>query len=99
MSSGAAHSCKPFWGGYAISKAAMEALGKTWAAESAITNLKVNIVNPGATRTAMRALAMPGEDPQTLPHPSEISDLLVTLASEETTQNGGTYDFRKGEWV
>lgn len=99
MSSGAAHSNKPFWGGYAISKSAMETLAKTWAAESASTSLKVNIVNPGAMRTAMRAQAVPGEDPSTLPHPSEIADLLVLLASEETTQNGGTYDFRKGEWV
>jgi len=99
MSSGAAHSCRPFWGGYSISKAAVEALGKTWANESASTNLKVNMVNPGAMRTAMRAKAMPGEDPDTLPHPREIAPLLVTLASEATSENGGLYDFRQGKWV
>lgn len=99
MSSGAAHTNKPFWGGYAASKAALEVLAKTWANESASTSLKVNCVNPGAMRTAMRAKAVPGEDPQTVPHPSEIADLLVTLASPETTMNGGLYDFRKGDWV
>jgi NAD(P)-dependent dehydrogenase (short-subunit alcohol dehydrogenase family) len=99
MSSGAAHSCKPFWGGYAISKAALEALAKTWAHESANTNLCVNLVNPGATRTAMRAQAMPGEDPKTLPHPSEIASALVKLASHETTVNGGLYDVKTGTWV
>jgi NAD(P)-dependent dehydrogenase (short-subunit alcohol dehydrogenase family) len=99
MSSGAAQSCKPFWGGYSISKAALEALGKTWAHESANTNLKVNLVNPGATRTAMRALAMPGEDQNTLPHPSEVAEALIPLASEATTQNGGLFDMKSGNWV
>lgn len=99
MSSGAAHSAKPFWGGYATSKAAMEMLARTWANECADTNLKVNMVNPGGMRTAMRAKAVPGEDPQDVPHPSEISGLLVMLASPETTMNGGLYDFRKGDWV
>ncbi len=99
MSSGAAQSCKPFWGGYSISKAALEALGKTWANESASTNLKINMFNPGATRTAMRAQAMPGEDPSTLPHPSEVVEALIPLASEATSQNGSLFDVKSGKWV
>jgi len=99
MSSGAAQSCKPFWRGYSISKAALEALGKTWANESASTNLKINMFNPGATRTAMRAQAMPGEDPSTLPHPSEVVEALIPLASEATSQNGSLFDVKSGKWV
>ena len=99
MSSGAAQSCKPFWGGYSISKAALEALGKTWANESASTNLKINMFNPGATRTAMRAQALPGEDPSTLPHPSEVVEALIPLASEATSQNGSLFDVKSGKWV
>jgi NAD(P)-dependent dehydrogenase (short-subunit alcohol dehydrogenase family) len=99
MSSGAAHSCRPFWGAYSISKAALEALGKTWAGESASTNLRVNLFNPGPVRTAMRAQAMPGEKPETLPHPREIAPALVMLASEANSENGRLYDFVKGGWV
>ncbi len=66
LSSGAAHSCRAFWGPYAASKAAVEVLARCWAEEAKQTKLRVNSVNPGATRTAMRAQAMPGEDPETL---------------------------------
>src|SRR5690606_241102 len=66
MSSGAAHSARAFWGVYAASKAAVEVLARSWAEESKNTPLRVNAVNPGPTRTAMRAQAMPGEDPGSL---------------------------------
>lgn len=99
MSSGAARSCKPFWGAYSISKAALESLGRTWAAESASTNLTVNLVNPGATRTAMRALAMPGEDPQSLPLPSSVAEVLVELACATGGHNGDLFDVHSGKWV
>lgn len=99
MSSSAAQSCRAFWGGYSISKAALEALGKTWANESVNSSLTVNMVNPGATRTGMRAEAMPGEDPETLPHPSEVASVLVDLAMAENTMNGGLYEVKSGTWV
>src|SRR5215831_3925246 len=66
VSSGAARKHTPFWGGYGMTKAALESLALTWAAECASTNMRVNILNPGAMRTAMRAKAMPGEDPNSL---------------------------------
>jgi len=50
-------------------------------------------------RTAMRAKAVPGEDPSSLPHPSEIADTLVMLGAPQLRTNGGTYDFKKGDWV
>jgi NAD(P)-dependent dehydrogenase (short-subunit alcohol dehydrogenase family) len=99
MSSGAAHSARAFWGPYASSKAAVEALGRSWADETKNMALRVNCVNPGATRTAMRALAMPGEDPATLPHPSEVAEKIIPLASPELTETGLIYDVPKGCFV
>lgn len=99
VSSGAAQSCKPFWGAYSVSKAGLEALGKTWAAESANSNLKVNLVNPGATVTAMRAQAMPGENPETLPHAREVAETFVALVLAENTVNGGLFDHKNQSWV
>ena len=72
MSSGAAQTCRPFWGAYSVSKAALDAMVQTYAKEVQKTAVRVVAINPGRTRTAMRAQAMPGEDPLTLPHPSEI---------------------------
>src|SRR5690606_41637376 len=58
MSSGVAHSARAFWGPYAASKAAVEVLARSWADETKNTPLRANSVNPGATRTAMRAQAV-----------------------------------------
>ena len=99
MSSGAAHSARAYWGPYAASKAAVEAMARSWADESKNTPLRVNSVNPGATRTAMRAQAMPGENPQTLPHPSEIARRIVPLASPALTATGLILEAREGRFV
>ncbi|TPW32026.1 SDR family NAD(P)-dependent oxidoreductase [Pararhizobium mangrovi] len=95
LSSGVANSCKPFWSAYAASKAAVECIGRVWAAETQRLPLRVVNVNPGATRTRMRAQAMPGEDPETLPHPSDVARKLVTLCGPELTTTGLLYDFRQ----
>lgn len=92
LSSGAAHSARAYWGPYAASKAAVEAMARSWADETKNTPLRVNIVNPGATRTAMRALAMPGEDPETLPHPSEVAGRLLHLADPALTETGAIWN-------
>ena len=97
LSSGAAHLCRPFFGPYSASKAAVEALARTWAAETVNTPLKVNSVDPGATRTAMRARAMPGEDPETLPHPSEIAVMILPLASPSFNDSGKLFSARRDE--
>ena len=93
MSSGAAHAARPFWGPYSASKAALEVLARTYAGECDKTNIRVVIVDPGAMRTAMRAQAMPGEDPETLPPPSELAPELVKLASPGMKENGVIYKF------
>lgn len=88
VSSGAAQKCRPYWGPYSISKAALEALVKTYAAEVENTPVRVNMVNPGPIATDMRAKAMPGEDPATLPKPEDIVETFITLALPQCTQNG-----------
>jgi NAD(P)-dependent dehydrogenase (short-subunit alcohol dehydrogenase family) len=99
LSSGAAHKCRPFWGPYSASKAAVEALARTWAAEQQRTPLRVNSIDPGATRTAMRAQAVPGEDPATLPHPSEVAAAILPLASPELTETGKLFVVREKKFV
>ncbi|MEN6544397.1 SDR family NAD(P)-dependent oxidoreductase [Parvibaculum sp.] len=95
VTSGAAHKAKPFWGGYAMSKAALEALVKTWAAECANTNIRANLLSPGATRTAMRKQAMPGEDPSTLTKPADLVPLFIELAMTSCQKNGEVVEYQK----
>ena len=98
VTSDAAHSALAFWGPYAASKAAVEALARSWADETKSLPLRINAVDPGATRTAMRALAMPGENPEHLPHPSVIADNMLALADPSLTRTGELYDAREKLW-
>ena len=93
VTSGAARKHTPFWGGYAMSKAALESLALTYAAECEGTNVRVNLFNPGATRTAMRQKAMPGEDPATLKTPEDVARRLVELLSPSNTANGELFGY------
>jgi len=95
VSSGVARNARAFWGGYAMSKAALESIALTYAAECETSNVRVNIVNPGATRTAMRAKAMPGEDPDTLPKPADIAPLIVKMLSSSFNDNGTLVNYRE----
>ena len=88
VTAGAARGAVPFWGAYAVSKAALEMLVRTYAAEVAEFGVKANAVDPGVVRTAMRAQAFPGEDPLTLPAPEAITDIFVTLAEPGCRRNG-----------
>lgn len=99
LSSSAAHKCKPFWGPYSASKAAVEALARTWAYETQRLPLRILSVDPGATRTAMRAQAMPGEDPETVPHPSEVAAKLLPLVGPNQTETGKLYIVREDKIV
>ena len=80
ITSGAAARPRAFWGAYAATKAGMEALVRAWADEIEQTAVRAVLLNPGPMRTRMRAEAFPGEDPDTLPDPSEIGPLIVELA-------------------
>ena len=94
VTSGAAHKSPAYWGAYSTTKAALEALVKTYAAEQANTSkVRVNLFSPGPTRTAMRAKAMPGEDPMTLPAPDEVAAKLVEMCAAEFDDNGASYRY------
>ncbi len=88
VTSGAAHKATPFWGGYAVTKAALEMLALTYAAESGGGKVRVNLFNPGATRTVMRKKAMPGEDQATLNTPDDIAPQIAALLAPSFTENG-----------
>jgi NAD(P)-dependent dehydrogenase (short-subunit alcohol dehydrogenase family) len=96
VTSGVAHSTPAYWGGYSISKAALEAMVKTYAAETLnTTNIKANLFSPGATRTKMRATAMPGEDPMTLPSAEEVAEQIIPLCTDDFSDTGAVYKFAK----
>jgi NAD(P)-dependent dehydrogenase (short-subunit alcohol dehydrogenase family) len=78
----------PYWGAYAVSKAALEMMVKTYAAEVKHTSFKINLLNPGSTRTDLRAEAMPGEDPLTLPTPNDITEAFVCLSESACPWHG-----------
>lgn len=95
MSSGVARVHLPFFGGYAVSKAALESMVLTYAEECKGTNVKVNLFNPGPTRTRMRAQAFPGEDPETLPPPEAHLPAILELLSPACTKHGELVSARR----
>ena len=96
LTSGVAQSPRAYWGPYALTKAAVDCMGRTYAAEVATTAVKVNMFNPGPTRTKMRATAMPGEDPETLPPPEAPAEKIVEMCLPSFTDSGRIYEFKTG---
>jgi NAD(P)-dependent dehydrogenase (short-subunit alcohol dehydrogenase family) len=98
VSSGVGRIGKARWGAYAVSKFAIEGFTQVLADELNEWNIRVNAVNPGGARTAMRAEAYPDEDPATLPTPEEITPVFVYLASDESASvTGQSLDAR--DWI
>ena len=79
---------RAYWGSYAISKAALESMVRVYASEVAQTPIRVNMINPGAVRTDMRAAAIPGENPMTLPAPEEVAPAFLELVSDTCNKHG-----------
>jgi NAD(P)-dependent dehydrogenase (short-subunit alcohol dehydrogenase family) len=79
---------RPFWGAYAASKAALEALVMAYAAETRRMALRVNLIDPGPLATRLRAQAYPGEDPKKLPEPASVTEAFVALAEAGCTRHG-----------
>ncbi len=92
VTSGAASGTKAFWGAYAVSKAALEALVKTYAAEVAKTNVRANLLSPGPLRTGMRRKAFPGENPESLRPPETVTTHFLDLASPACVLNGAVIE-------
>jgi NAD(P)-dependent dehydrogenase (short-subunit alcohol dehydrogenase family) len=93
VSSGVATHALAYWGPYAVAKAALEALARTYAAETATTNVRVNVFRPGPIRTRMRAQTMPGEDPMTLDTPDKVAQKIVELCLPGMQETGKVYSY------
>jgi len=94
ITSSSAAKAPAYRGPYAASKAALEALVRVWAAETATTPIRANLFNPGPIRTRMRATVMPGEDPSTLDTPAQVAEAIVPMCSPDWTETGKFYDYR-----
>jgi NAD(P)-dependent dehydrogenase (short-subunit alcohol dehydrogenase family) len=92
VSSGAATAKNAYWGPYSASKAGLEALVKTYAHEIANTNVRANIIRPGAVRTEMRQQAFPGEDPMTLPTSEELAEDFLNVVDASCQDNGKVFN-------
>ena len=93
VTSAAASQANAYLGPYAASKAALETLARAWAQETATTPLRVNLFNPGPTRTRMRATVFPGEDPLTLETPDQVAELILPMCAPAWTETGKLYDY------
>ncbi|HMF26830.1 MAG TPA: SDR family NAD(P)-dependent oxidoreductase [Pseudolabrys sp.] len=99
LTSGVAHMGRAYWGPYAASKAALEMLARTYAAECATTAVRANLFAPGPTRTRMYASAFPGVDPLTLPTPEEVAGAILALCLPDCAENGKVYNFREKKFL
>ncbi len=97
ISSGVGRKGRAGWGAYAVSKFGVEGMNQVWADELQKEGIRVNAVNPGGTRTQMRAAAYPQEDPLTLPTAEEIAPVFVWLARADTQGTGQSLEAR--DWI
>ena len=97
LTSNAASNPRAYRGLYATSKAALEAMARTYANETLSTPIKVNLHAPGPTRTRMRAAVAPGEDPMTLPTAEAVAETIVPMCLPSFEDTGKIYDFRAGK--
>jgi len=98
VTSRAATLARAYWAPYSVSKAALNVLAQTYAAETSSTAVRVSLFDPGATRTRMRALVMPGEDPMTLPTAEEVAAQILPLCLPSCTETGRLYEVRSGKF-
>jgi len=99
LTSGVAHYGRAYWGPYAASKAALDALVRAYAAECETTNVRANLFAPGPTRTRMYLSAFPGVDRETLSTPEKVAKAIVPLCLPDCTENGKLYDYRAGKFL
>jgi NAD(P)-dependent dehydrogenase (short-subunit alcohol dehydrogenase family) len=92
ITSGAATHARAYSGAYSVSKAALNVLARIYAAETDSTAIRVNVFNPGPTRTRMRAQVMPGEDPMTLPTPEDVAAKILPLCLPSCRETGKLFD-------
>jgi NAD(P)-dependent dehydrogenase (short-subunit alcohol dehydrogenase family) len=99
ITSGLASAARAYWGTYSVSKAALEAMARTLAAETATTNLRVNLYVPGQVHTKMLSSAMPGKDMSDTPKPDEVAAKVVDLCLPSLKEHGRYYSYRAGKFL
>ena len=99
ITSAVAYFARPYFALYAASKAALDQLVRTYAAECENTKVRVNLFSPGQTRTRMMATAFPCIDPETLPTPEDVAKAIVPLCLPACAESGKIYDFRAGKFL
>lgn len=99
ITSGAATHARAYSGVYSVSKAALNALARIYSSETEATPIRVNLFNPGPTRTRMRAQVMPGEDPMTLPTAEDVAEKIIPLCLPSCSETGKLYDYRAGRFL
>jgi NAD(P)-dependent dehydrogenase (short-subunit alcohol dehydrogenase family) len=97
LTSSVATTARAYWGHYATSKAALDTLVRTYAAESLQSRVRVNLFSPGPTRTRMYQGAFPGMDPETLTAPEQVAEKIVLLCLPDFNETGKLYDYRSGK--
>ncbi len=99
ITSGAATHARAYSGAYSVSKAALNTLARIYSSETESTPIRVNLFNPGPTRTRMRAQVMPGEDPMTLPTPEDVAEKIIPLCLPNCSESGKLYDYPAGRFL
>jgi NAD(P)-dependent dehydrogenase (short-subunit alcohol dehydrogenase family) len=99
VTSGLSWMAQAYTGAYAASKAALDAIARVYAAETASTNVKVNLFGPGQTRTRMLASGWPGLDMSQVPPPEEVAKAIVPLCLPSCTESGRLYNYRDGKFL
>jgi NAD(P)-dependent dehydrogenase (short-subunit alcohol dehydrogenase family) len=99
LTSGLSWMARAYCGAYAASKAALDVLVRTYAAETATTNVRANLFNPGPTRTRMYASGWPGVDPETLTPPEDVAKAMVPLCLPDCSESGKVYNFREKKFL
>lgn len=94
ITSGVATKATAYLGPYAASKAALDTMVRVWAAETAITPIRVNLFSPGPIRTRMRAQVFPGEDPMTLELPEQVAEFILPMCAPSWIESGKLYDYK-----
>jgi NAD(P)-dependent dehydrogenase (short-subunit alcohol dehydrogenase family) len=94
ITSAASNKALAYLGPYSTSKAALEALVRVWANETASTKIRVNLFSPGPIRTRMRATVFPGEDPMTLDTPEQVAEFIVPMCTPAWGETGKFYDYK-----
>jgi NAD(P)-dependent dehydrogenase (short-subunit alcohol dehydrogenase family) len=99
ITSGVVHKARAYWGPYTVTKAALDALARTFAAETASTHVRVNLLGPGPVRTRMLASAMPSLDLTSVDKPEKVAQAAVALCLPAVTETGQYYDLRTGKFL